>query len=154
MKSHHLTFALALAAVAGVASAYQQPMGVQAADDAGRKTPSTLQLRDSAARALQSIDDIIGKRLMLSCNRCRSGFALKVVEQAMQKQPALSSDQYAEVERLRAEGQALYDQEKYVESLELLRKAQSILGIDASGDPITPPIKQTSGASAEPLPNR
>jgi hypothetical protein len=72
----------------------------------------------------------------------------------MQKQPALSRDQYAEVERLRAEGQALYDQEKYVESLVLLRKAQSILGIDASGDPIAPPIKQTSGAGAETLPNR
>jgi len=153
MKLYQLTLLVALVAIASAASAYPRAPGERTAERAGRNALTTLQLRDAATAAMQSIDDIVARRTLLSCNKCRSGYALKVVEQTMQKQPALSSDQYAEVERLRAEGQTLYDEGKYVESLELLRKAQGILGIDASGDPITPPIKQTSG-TPEPVPSR
>jgi hypothetical protein len=61
---------------------------------------------------------------------------------------ALVGEQYAEVERLRTLGEALYSEGKFEESLELLRKAEAILGIDASGDRI-PSTKQTSGAGEE-----
>lgn len=77
------------------------------------------------------------------------------MEQALQKQPALPPDQYAEVERLRTQGEALYNEGKYLESLELLRKAQAILGIDASGSPqATPRANQASGASEAPVSSR
>ena len=71
----------------------------------------------------------------------------------MQRQPAVIGEQYVEVERLRTEGEALYNEGKFKESLELLQQAEAILGIDASGDPI-PPMKQTSGSRGESVPSR
>ena len=76
------------------------------------------------------------------------------MEQALQNPPTLSDGQYAEVERLHAEGQVLYNQGKYAESLELLQKAQSILGIDSSGAIQTPPARDASGTDATSLPVR
>jgi len=71
----------------------------------------------------------------------------------MQKQVALSRDQIAEVEHLRTEGETLYNEKKYKESLELLLKAEELLGIDASGDPVVRP-STPSGAGAQPRADR
>jgi tetratricopeptide (TPR) repeat protein len=155
VKRSHLSFALVLTLSAGAACAFDQPMGPKGLDGAVGKSVSAFQVRDKAIEAFKSIQDVLNAARLFACNRCKSGYALKVVEQALQKQPMLAADEYAEVERLRAEGQALYDEGKYVESLELLRQAQSILGIDASGSPVqASPTNTTSNAAAQPAPGR
>jgi hypothetical protein len=72
----------------------------------------------------------------------------------LRKQPALSNDQYLEVQRLHDEGEALFNQAKYLESLELSLKAQSILGIDPSGAAQAPQADSAPRAGAEPTPSR
>jgi hypothetical protein len=153
MKACHFLLGFALASAAGSACAYQQRMFHNFDDPAG-KGVSVVQAREEATRTLKVIEDALGAARLLACNRCRSGFALKVVEQALQNPPTLSDGQYAEVERLRAEGQVLYNQGKYAESLELLQKAQSILGIDSSGAIQTPPATDASGAAPTSFPVR
>jgi len=155
MASYRVLIAFALVATAEAAWPVQQPIGAKAVGDPRDEAVSSLEARDTAAKQLASINDVLGKRLLVACNKCKSGFALKVVEQALQKQPQLPPDQYAEVERLRTQGEALYNEGKYVESLELLRKARAILGIDASGSPqAAPPANQASGASQPPVSTR
>jgi hypothetical protein len=154
MASRQVLVALALVVIAEAAWPVQQPIGANAVGGPQDRALSSLQAKDNAARQLALIDDVLGRRLLVACNKCRSGFALKVVEQALQKEPTLPPDQYAEVERLRTQGEALYKEEKYQESLELLLKAEAILGIDASGSPLARPQNQASGASQAPVSNR
>jgi hypothetical protein len=153
MKVCHFLLGFALASAAGTACAYQQRMFHSLDDPAGKGT-SVVQAREEATRTLKVIEDALGTGRLLACNRCKSGFALKVVEEALRNPPTLSDGQYAEVERLHAEGQILYDEGQYVESLELLQKAQSMLGIDSSGAIQTPPATDASDAGATSLPVR
>jgi tetratricopeptide (TPR) repeat protein len=154
MKLYRFLLALALATTAGGACAFQLPARLNALDDSAGTAVSVSQARGDALRALKLIEGALGRNPQLACNRCKSGFALKVVEEALRKQPALTDEQYAVVERLRAEGQSLYNEEKYVESLELLRQAQSILGIDSSGSPQPPPADSPPAAGAKLEPRR
>jgi tetratricopeptide (TPR) repeat protein len=153
MKSYPLLAAITLAVTATAAWPVQHSTGPDGVGDTVEEAVSSLEEKADAARHSALINDVLGRRLLLSCNKCRAGFALKVLEQAVQKPSAVGSEQLAEVERLRTQGQALYNEGKFKESLELLQQAEAILGIDASGDPI-PPTKQTSGAAEESVLNR
>ena len=145
MKAYRFLLALVLTAIIDGAFAVGQPAAALSIGDSRSKALSSLEAGASAAKQLALVRDVLGERLVVSCDKCRSGFALKVVEQAMQKKSTVESEQLAEVERLRTQGEALYNEGKFKESLQLLQQAEAILGIDASGDPI-PPTKQTSGA--------
>jgi hypothetical protein len=152
MKSYPFLLALALMSLANAVWAVGT-VGANAFGDPAERALSSVQAGTTAAIKLALIREALGERLLLSCSKCKAGFALKVVEQAMQKQSAIGGEQLAEVERLRADGQALYDEGKFKESLELLQQAETILGIDASGDTI-PAAKRISGAGAQSVPNR
>jgi len=54
---------------------------------------------------------------------------MKAIDDAMAKNPNLSSEQAAEVRRLRAEGEALHKAGKHAESEAALGQASQILGI-------------------------
>ena len=54
---------------------------------------------------------------------------MKAIDDALAKKPNLSSQQLAEVKKLRAEGEALHNAGKHTESVETLGKAKKILGI-------------------------
>jgi len=150
MKSY-LVVALALMSLANTAGAVGTA-GANAFRDPAEALYS-VQAGATAARKLALIGDVLGDRVRVSCNKCRAGFALKVVEQTIRKQSVLGTEQLAEAEQLRSQGQALYDEGKFKESLELLQQAEAILGIDASGDPI-PPAKQSAGAAEQPVTSR
>ena len=141
-----LALALALTITAGVACAFQHPAVMDETADGG---PLRSQARRAATLNLKLIEHALENKALVACAKCKSGYALKVVEQAMQKRPALSDDQVAQVERLHAEGKSLYDEGKYHESLELSRKAQAILGIDASGDRRSGSTDGTAEAGAQ-----
>lgn len=55
---------------------------------------------------------------------------MKKIDEAMSKGPSLSSEQMAEVKKLRAEGETLHKAGKHGESVEKLGQAMSILGIE------------------------
>jgi tetratricopeptide (TPR) repeat protein len=148
----YLLLALALMSLANTAGAVGT-LGANAFGDPAEKALSSVQAGAIAARKLALIGDVLGYRLRVSCNKCRAGYALKVVEQTIKKQSVLGTKQLAEAEQLRSQGQALYDEGKFKESLELLQQAEAILGIDASGDPL-PPAKQSSGAAEQPVTSR
>jgi len=130
MKWHQVMMGLALMAGGDLAWSIRDPL-VDAPHDT-----SEWRARAAAGAALSSLSGTTEPKVRVACDRCKSGYAIKVVEQVLQKQPAVSADQLAEVERLRVEAQALYDQKKYVESLEVSRKAQAILGVDTGGGPL------------------
>ena len=154
MKLYPLQLAVALATTAGGAHAFPQPTPLNLLDGFASTVLSVGQVRGDAGSALKSIESALRRSPQLACNKCRSGFALKIVEEAWRKQPALSNDQYLEVQRLHDEGEALFNQAKYLESLELSRKAQSILGIDPSGAVQAPQGDGAPRAGAEPTPGR
>ena len=52
------------------------------------------------------------------------------IDAALAKQPSLTSEQMAEVKRLRAEGESLHKAGKHKESVETLGKAMKILNIE------------------------
>ncbi|ATE62728.1 hypothetical protein CCZ27_16175 [Thauera sinica] len=54
---------------------------------------------------------------------------MKKIDEALSKNPSLSSEQMAEVKKLRAEGEALHDAGKHQESIDTLAKAMKILNI-------------------------
>jgi hypothetical protein len=54
---------------------------------------------------------------------------MKAIDDALAKQPSLSTEQLAEVKKLRAEGEALHNAGKHKESVDTLGKAMKILGI-------------------------
>ena len=54
---------------------------------------------------------------------------MKKIDDALAKQPALTSEQMEEVKKLRAEGETLHKAGKHQESLDTLAKAMKILGI-------------------------
>jgi hypothetical protein len=54
---------------------------------------------------------------------------MKKIDEAMSKGPALTSEQMAEVKKLRAEGEALHNAGKHQESVDTLAKAMKILKI-------------------------
>ena len=134
MRSCQFLAAIVLAVTATAAWPVQHRTGPEGLDHTAERALSSFEEKVDAAKQLMLINDVLGGRLLLSCNKCRAGFALKVLEQAMQRQPAVIGEQYVEVERLRTEGEALYNEGKFKESLELLQQAEAILGIDASGD--------------------
>jgi hypothetical protein len=55
---------------------------------------------------------------------------MKKIDEALAKKPSISSEQLAEVKKLRAEGEALHKAGKHGESVETLGKAMQILGIN------------------------
>lgn len=77
------------------------------------------------------------KALLMACLLVLSGAAfanhcpmeMKKIDDALSKNPQLSSEQMAEVKKLRAEGEVLHKAGKHQESLEALTKAEKILGI-------------------------
>lgn len=54
---------------------------------------------------------------------------MKKIDEAMGKNPQLSSEQAMEVKQLRAEGEELHKAGKHQESVDTLAKAMKILGI-------------------------
>lgn len=54
---------------------------------------------------------------------------MKKIDEALARQPALSTEQMSEVKKLRAEGEALHKAGKHQESVDTLAKAQKILGV-------------------------
>lgn len=54
---------------------------------------------------------------------------MKKIDEAMSKAPALTSEQMAEVKKLRAEGETLHNAGKHQESVDTLAKAMKILKI-------------------------
>lgn len=54
---------------------------------------------------------------------------MKKIDEAMSKNPQLSSQQMAEVKKLRADGEALHKAGKHQESLDTLGKAMKLLKI-------------------------
>lgn len=54
---------------------------------------------------------------------------MKMIDEALGKNPNLSAEQLAEVKSLRAEGEALHKAKKHQESVDTLGKAMKILGI-------------------------
>lgn len=54
---------------------------------------------------------------------------MKKIDEALAKNPMLSSEQMAEVKKLRAEGETLHKAGKHQESVDTLAKAMAILGI-------------------------
>ncbi len=53
---------------------------------------------------------------------------MKKIDEALSKNPTLSSEQMAEVKKLRAEGEALHKAGKHQESMDTLAKALKLLG--------------------------
>jgi hypothetical protein len=75
---------------------------------------------------------IVGAALALtaglaSANHCPMD--MKAIDAALAKNPSLSTDQLAEVKKLRADGEAFHKAGKHAESVETLGKAMKILGI-------------------------
>ena len=54
---------------------------------------------------------------------------MKAIDEAMGKNPTLTSAQTADVKKYRAEGEKLHKEGKHADSLETLSKAEKILGI-------------------------
>lgn len=54
---------------------------------------------------------------------------MKKIDDALAKNPTLSSEQMAEVKKLRMEGETLHKAGKHQESVDTLAKAMKILGI-------------------------
>jgi hypothetical protein len=54
---------------------------------------------------------------------------MKKIDEALAKNPPLTSEQMMEVQRLRAEGETLHKAGKHQESIDTLAKAMQILGI-------------------------
>ena len=54
---------------------------------------------------------------------------MKKIDEAMAKNPKLSTEQAAEVKKARADGEALHKAGKHQESIDTLVKAEKILGI-------------------------
>jgi len=54
---------------------------------------------------------------------------MKKIDEALAKQPALSTEQMAEVKKLRMEGETLHKAGKHQESVDTLAKAMKLLGI-------------------------
>jgi hypothetical protein len=54
---------------------------------------------------------------------------MKAIDDALAKNPALSEAQLADVQKYRAEGEALHKAGKHKESVETLDKAKKILGL-------------------------
>ena len=54
---------------------------------------------------------------------------MRKIDVAMEKNPKLSDAQAAEVRKFRAEGEVLHKEGKHKESVEILGKAMSVLGI-------------------------
>jgi hypothetical protein len=54
---------------------------------------------------------------------------MKMIDEALSKNPKLSAEQMAEVKKLRAEGEELHKAKKHQESVDTLAKAMKILGI-------------------------
>jgi hypothetical protein len=54
---------------------------------------------------------------------------MKKIDEALAKNPSLSSSQLSEVRKLRADGEALHKAGKHQESVDTLGKAMKILGI-------------------------
>ena len=54
---------------------------------------------------------------------------MKAIDDALAKNPKLTSAQLTEVKKLRAEGEALHKAGKHQESIDTLAKAEKILGI-------------------------
>jgi hypothetical protein len=55
---------------------------------------------------------------------------MKKIDEALAKNPNLSSEQLAKVKKLRAEGEALHKGKKHRESVDTLSKAMGLLGIE------------------------
>ena len=55
---------------------------------------------------------------------------MKKIDEALAKNPSLSSDQMSEVKKLRAEGEMLHKAGKHQESVDKLGKAMKMLGIE------------------------
>lgn len=54
---------------------------------------------------------------------------MKQIDDALAKNPKLTSEQLAEVKKYRAEGETLHNAGKHQESLDTLAKAKGILGL-------------------------
>lgn len=54
---------------------------------------------------------------------------MKKIDEAMAKNPKLSTEQMAEVKKLRADGEASHKAGKHQESVDTLAKAMKILGV-------------------------
>jgi hypothetical protein len=54
---------------------------------------------------------------------------MKKIDDALAKNPSLTADQMSEVKKLRADGEQLHKDGKHKESVETLKKAEKILGI-------------------------
>lgn len=54
---------------------------------------------------------------------------MKKIDAALEKKPALSAEQMAEVKKLRADGEALHKAGKHQESVDTLAKAMKLLGV-------------------------
>ncbi|HAD88374.1 MAG TPA: hypothetical protein DCG48_13520 [Rhodospirillaceae bacterium] len=55
---------------------------------------------------------------------------MKAIDAALAKQPKLSADQLAQVAKLRAEGEALHKSGDHKGSVDTLKKAMEILGLN------------------------
>lgn len=54
---------------------------------------------------------------------------MKKIDEALSRSPQLTTEQMAEVQKLRADGEALHKEGKHRESVDTLAKAMQILGI-------------------------
>ena len=54
---------------------------------------------------------------------------MKKIDEALAKQPNISTEKLADVKKLRAEGESLHKAGKHQESVDTLAKAMAILGI-------------------------
>lgn len=54
---------------------------------------------------------------------------MKKIDEALAKNPTLTSEQLAEVKKLRTDGEALHKAGKHQESVDTLAKAMKILGV-------------------------
>ena len=54
---------------------------------------------------------------------------MKKIDEALAKKPTLTSEQMAEVKKLRAEGEAFHKAGKHQEAVDTLAKAMKILGV-------------------------
>lgn len=54
---------------------------------------------------------------------------MKKIDEALSMKPALSAEQLAEVQKLRAEGEMLHQAGKHQESVDTLAKAMKMLGL-------------------------
>lgn len=55
---------------------------------------------------------------------------MRQIDAALAQQPALTAEQLAQVQRHRAEGEALHNAGKHAESIVELAKAKALLGLD------------------------